>query len=379
MAFFEFLGGAVAQARRDIAIAQQTARDKELDREDKISNALTEAKKDLQEDQLRDDAALAIGKTVLNNNPGAGGSKLLESMSDEQITALGYNHTLQKSKKSDLNDASFVRAVASRAFVRDDKGNFKYRDPFELPKKTDVSATTSLEETQKSFGAKFGEAIGVTPRSMQELIREETQDPKSQQAVSRVLAGKSAVDRKPTPVLEAEVVDDLGRSEEKALYNTLYKRAFEGKFDAVSDSMGNFVGGERARQAASRLESEKPGLSARVKIIEKLQSLKAFDQKTVNISGDVVDALVKKYPEGEIPSEVATRIQNREIASIYEELKQDDPEPATSSKPAETPKPRVADESTRITPEEYRKLSPRQKKQYTSTDGMKSYIKKAKD
>ena len=143
--------------------------------------------------------------------------------------------------------------------------------------------------------------------------------------------------------------------------------------------MGNFVGGERARQAASRLESEKPGLSARVKIIEKLQSLKAFDQKTVNISGDVVDALVKKYPEGEIPSEVATRIQNREIASIYEELKQDDPEPATSSKPAETPKPRVADESTRITPEEYRKLSPRQKKQYTSTDGMKSYIKKAKD
>ena len=115
MAFFEFLGGAVAQARRDIAIAQQTARDKELEREDKISNALTEAKKDLQEEQLRDDAALAIGKTVLNNNPGAGGSKLLENMSDEQITQLGYNHTLQKSKKSDLNDASFVRAVASRA------------------------------------------------------------------------------------------------------------------------------------------------------------------------------------------------------------------------------------------------------------------------
>lgn len=370
MAFFEFLGGAVAQARRDIAIAQQTARDKELEREDKISNALTEAKKDLQEEQLRDDAALAIGKTVLNNNPGAGGSKLLESMSDEQITQLGYNHTLQKSKKSDLNDASFVRAVASRAFVRDDKGNFKYRDPFELPKKTDVSATTSLEETQKSFGTKFGEAIGVTPRSMQELIREETQDPKTQQAISRVLAGKSAVDKKPTPVLEAEVVEDLDNREKKELYGSLYTQVLGDTYDEVSTPFdGSLKASTNARNRVKAALAARPKEQAKLKIIQRLQSLDAFDDKSALEAEEAVRVLAATFDNGEIPEDIAKRIKNREISSIIQELKQRDTQPAStsddSSKPTTTPEPRAAGQITR---EEWKKLPAVQQKKYIPTD-----------
>ena len=375
MAFFEFLSGAVDQARRDIAISQQDTRERDLKRQDEIETALQQAKKELAEEEANDDAALAQGRTVLNNNPDAGGKKLLENMSDEQITALGYNFFLQKPD----NQASYVRAVAGRAFVMGKDNKFTYRDPFELPEKTDDSAVSSLEETQKSFGRKFGEAIGITPRSTNELIREETQDPKTQRSISRVLSGQKAVEKKPIPVLDAEVVKDLDNREKKELYGSLYTQVLGDTYESV---MNTFDGTLKATTTAkNQMKAElqaRPKEQAKLKIIQRLQSLDAFDDKSAIEAEEAVRVLAAIFDKGEIPEDIAKRIKNREISSVIQELQQDDSKSATP-KPAATPEPKVANNPTRITPEQYKKLNRRQQKLYTSDDGMKSYIKKSEE
>jgi hypothetical protein len=375
MAFFEFLSGAVDQARRDIAISQQDTRERDLKRQDEIETALQQAKKELAEEEANDDAALAQGRTLLNNNPDAGGKKLLENMSDEQITALGYNFFLQKPD----NQASYVRAVAGRAFVMDENKKFTYRDPFELPEKTDDSAVSSLEETQKSFGRKFGEAIGITPRSTNELIREETQDPKTQRSISRVLSGQKAVEKKPIPVLDAEVVKDLDNREKKELYGSLYTQVLGDTYESV---MNTFDGTLKATTTAkNQMKAElqaRPKEQAKLKIIQRLQSLDAFDDKSAIEAEEAVRVLAAIFDKGEIPEDIAKRIKNREISSVIQELQQDDSKSATP-KPAATPEPKVANNPTRITPEQYKKLNRRQQKLYTSDDGMKSYIKKSEE
>jgi hypothetical protein len=366
MAFFEFLSGAVDQARRDIAILQQDTRERDLKRQDEIETALQQAKKELAEEEANDDAALAQGRTLLNNNPSAGGKKLLENMSDEQITELGYNFFLQKPK----NQASYVRAVAGRAFVMDENKKFTYRDPFELPEKTDDSAVSSLEETQKSFGRKFGEAIGITPRSTNELIREETQDPKTQRSISRVLSGQKAVEKKPIPVLDAEVVKDLDNREKKELYGSLYTQVLGETYDSVMNPFdGTLKATTTAKNQMKASLAERPKEQAKLKIIQRLQSLDAFDDKSAIEAEEAVRVLAAIFDKGEIPEDIAKRIKNREISSVVQELKQGDtqpaPTPGDSSKITATPEPKAAGQITR---EEYEKLPAIQQKKYQPVD-----------
>jgi len=133
--------------------------------------------------------------------------------------------------------------------------------------------------------------------------------------------------------------------------------------------------------AKNRVKAElqaRPKEQAKLKIIQRLQSLDAFDDKSAIEAEEAVRVLAAIFDKGEIPEDIAKRIKNREISSVIQELQQDDSKSATP-KPAATPEPKVANNPTRITPEQYKKLNRRQQKLYTSDDGMKSYIKKSEE